>query len=81
MKPAEIAERLGMARSSVHRVLDVGASRKKAGRMEETEARTSRIVFLDPETGMPTGKTATAKISSETRVIQAPAYPTKTGGE
>jgi DNA invertase Pin-like site-specific DNA recombinase len=64
VKPGEIAKRLGIARSSVYRVLDVGGSRQKAGRMEETEAQTSRIVFLDPEIGMPTGKTATAKISS-----------------
>jgi DNA invertase Pin-like site-specific DNA recombinase len=81
VKPGEIAKRLGMARSSVYRVLDAGASREKAGRTEKTEARTTPIVFLDPNTGMPTGKTATAEISSETRVIRVIAYPAKTGGE
>lgn len=80
VKPGEIAKRLGLARSSVYRVLDAGAPREKAGRAEGTEARTQRIVFIDPKTGTPTGRTATVETRSETRVVQVHAYPAKTGG-
>ncbi len=80
-KPGEIAKRLGMARSSVYRALAAGALRKKAGRTEETEARTKRIVFLDPQTEKPTGKTATVEIISKTRAMRVPAYPAKTDSD